>query len=84
VVAAIAFGLSVVLRSDTYAMLGSLGLMIIVGPLLGLIPTIGKYMPSQLAADGADVSIVPASLTLAAAIGALGLVAATTFQRRDV
>lgn len=93
VVAAISFGLSIVLRSDTYAMLGSLGLMIIVGPLLGLIPTIGKYMPSQLAADvaswisnvdGAVVSIVPASLVLAGTIGALGLVAATTFQRQDV
>ena len=93
VIAAISFGLSIVLRSDTYAMLGSLGLMIIVGPLLSLIPTVGKYMPSQLAADVAAwisnvdeavVSIVPASLVLAGTIGALGVVAATTFQRRDV
>lgn len=93
VVAVIAFGLSVLLRSDAYATIGSLGLMIIVGPLLGLIPAIGKYMPPQLTndimawisnADEAVVSIVPASLVLGATIGALGLVATTTFQRRDI
>lgn len=94
VVAAIAFGLSVLLRSDMYAMLGSLAVMIVVGPLLSLIPRVGKYMPSQLtddvatwingAADEAVVSIAPASITLAATLAVLGVAAATSFQRRDV
>lgn len=94
VVASIAFGLSVLLRSDTYAMLGSLAVMIVVGPLLSLIPRVGKYMPSQLtddvatwingAADEAVVSIAPASITLAAMLAVLGAAAATSFQRRDV
>ncbi|MFT6293258.1 MAG: ABC-type transport system involved in multi-copper enzyme maturation permease subunit [Ilumatobacter sp.] len=93
VVASIAFGLSVILRSDAYATIGSLGLMVIVGPLLGLIPAIGKYTPSQLTndivawisnADETVVSIVPASLVLGATIGALSIVATTTFQRRDI
>ncbi|MFK7916897.1 MAG: ABC transporter permease subunit [Ilumatobacter sp.] len=94
VVAAIAFGLSVLLRSDTYAMLGSLALMIIVGPLLSLIPWVGKYMPSQLTndvmswisgfGDEATVSIAPASLILTATLAALAGAAAATFQHRDV
>lgn len=93
VVAVIAFGLSVLARSDAYAMLGSLALMIIVGPLLSLIPTVGKYVPSALTndvaswisnADDTTVSIVPASLILAGTLGALAVAATATFQRRDV
>ncbi len=93
VVASLSFGFSVLLRSDTYAMLGSLGLMIIVGPLLSLIPTVGKYMPSALTDDVSawigdfgelQVSIVPASLVLAATIGALMVAATASFQRRDI
>ncbi|MFK8024079.1 MAG: ABC transporter permease [Ilumatobacter sp.] len=91
--AAIAFSLSILLRSDTYAMLGAIGIMTIVGPLLTLIPTIGKYTPSALGNDvsswiaGGDdlvVSIAPASLGIAATIGALVTAATATFQRRDV
>jgi ABC-type transport system involved in multi-copper enzyme maturation permease subunit len=93
VVTAVAFGLSMLLRSDTYGMLGALGLMIIVGPLLTLIPTIGKYTPSALANDVTTwiagpgelgVKIVPASLGLAASLAALAVIAMTAFQRRDI
>ncbi len=93
ITAALAFGFSVLLRSDTYAILGSLGLIIIVGPLLSLIPRVGKYVPSALANDvsawiaGSDelvVSIVPASLGLAASLALVGAAAVVTFQRRDV
>lgn len=90
---ALAFGFSILLRSDTYAMLGALALIIIVGPLLSLIPRVGKYVPSALANDvsawiaGSDdlvVSIVPASLGLAASLAVIIGGAAATFQRRDI
>lgn len=91
--AAIAFGLSVLLRSDTYATLGALALMIIIAPLLTLIPRVGKYTPSSLALDVSswisgsgdlEVSIVPASLGLAAFLGGLSAISVTTFHRRDI
>ena len=94
VTAAIAFGFSILLRSDTYGMLGSLGLLLIVGPLLTLIPTVGKYTPAALAGDvtawisGSQeelgVAIVTASLGLAATIGVLGAAAMATFHRSDI
>ncbi len=93
VTASIAFSLSILFRSDTYGMLGALGIMVIVGPLLTLTPRVGKYTPSALGEDvsqwiaGADelvVSIVPASLGLAATRGALVVAATAAFQRRDV
>lgn len=93
VTAAVAFGLSILLRSDTYAMLGALGLMIIVGPLLTLIPVVGKYTPSALTNDVTTwisgtgelvVAIVPAALGLAASIGVLAAAATMTFQRSDI
>lgn len=94
VVAAIAFGFSILFRSDTYAMLGSLGLLLIVGPLLTLIPTIGKYTPAALAGDvtswisGTEeqlgVAIVTASLGLAVTIGALSAAAMAMFHRSDI
>lgn len=93
VIASIAFILSILLRSDTYAMLGALGVMIIVGPLLTLIPVVGKYTPSALANDVTAwisgtgelvVSIVPASLGLLASIGVLTAAATATFQRSDI
>ncbi|MGH1488009.1 MAG: ABC transporter permease [Acidimicrobiales bacterium] len=92
--AAIAFGLSILLRSDTYAMLGALALMIIVAPLLTLIPRVGKYTPSALAADVSlwisgtgeqlGVAIAPASAGLAASIGVLAGAAVVTFHRSDI
>ncbi len=94
VTAAIAFGFSVLLRSDTYAMLGALGLIIIIGPLLTLIPKVGKYTPSAVANDVAlwiaapkeqlSVGIAQASLTAAAYIIALAAAATATFNRRDI
>ncbi len=94
VVAAIAFAFSILFRSDTYAMLGSLGLLLIVGPLLTLIPTVGKYTPAALAGDVSSwisgpeeplgVAIVTASLSLAATIGALSAAAMATLHRRDI
>ncbi len=93
ITAAIAFTLSVLLRSDTYAMLGALGVMLIVGPLLAAIPTVGKYTPWALTADVTTwisgpgelgVSIVPASLGLAASIGVLTVAAMATFHRGDI
>jgi len=93
VTAAVAFGLSILLRSDTYAMLGALGVMLIVGPLLAAIPTVGKYTPWSLTADVATwisgqgelgVAIVTASLGPAASIGALSVAAMATFHRRDI
>jgi len=92
--AAVAFGFSILLRSDTYAMVGALALMVILGPLLALIPRIGKYTPSALANDVTlwiarseeelAVAIAPASLGLIATIGILGAAATVTFQRRDI
>jgi len=93
VTAAVAFALSVLLRSDTYGMLGAIALMMIVGPLLVLIPRVGKYMPAALANDvsvwigGVEdpvVSIVPAAFGLVASIAVLGAGATLTFQRRDI
>lgn len=94
VTAAIAFTFSILLRSDTYAMLGAIGLLTIVGPLLTLIPKVGKYTPAALAGDvtlwisGSEgelgVAIVTASLGLAAFVGVLGAAAMTTFHRRDI
>lgn len=93
ITAAIAFALSILLRSDTYAMLGALGVMLIVGPLLAAIPTVGKYTPWALTADVTTwisgpgelgVAIVPASLGLTASISALAGAAMMTFNRRDI
>lgn len=94
VTAAIAFGFSVLMRSDTYAMLGALGLIIIIGPLLTLIPKVGKYTPSAVANDVAlwiaspkeqlGVGIASASLTAVAYIVGLAVAATATFNRRDI
>lgn len=93
-IAAIAFGFSLLFRSDTYAMLGSLALLLIVGPLLTLIPKVGKYTPAALADDVSswigsadaelEVAIATASFGLAAFIGALSAIAMVTFHRRDI
>lgn len=94
VVAAIAFAFSILFRSDTYAMLGSLGLLLILGPLLTLIPRIGKYTPAALAGDVTSwisgtgeelgVAIATASLGLAAFIAVLSAAAMATFHQRDI
>lgn len=94
VTAAVAFGFSILMRSDTYAMLGAIALITILGPLLTLIPTIGKYTPSALANDvslwisDADeelgVSIGMAVGGVSSTIAILGAVATVAFKRRDI
>ncbi|MGH1505886.1 MAG: ABC transporter permease subunit [Acidimicrobiales bacterium] len=93
VTAAIAFALSILLRNDTYAMLGSLGVMLIVGPLLAVIPRVGKYTPWSLTVDVTtwisgqgelEVSIVPAAVGLVTSIGLLTAAAVAAFHRSDI
>lgn len=90
----IAFGLSVAFRSDTYAMLGSLSLMVVFGPILMFIPTVGKYTPfavtSQISERIEDASAVgelglgTAIGTLAAMLLVLSITASQLFVSRDV
>ncbi len=40
---AMTFGLSAITRSDSFAMIGMVGLLLVLDPLLGLIPKIGDY-----------------------------------------
>lgn len=92
--AALAFSFSILFRSDTYGMLGAVALMLIVGPLLTLIPTIGKYTPSALGEDvtlwisgsGEErgVAIAAALVGLAATLIAIAATAMAMFQRRDI
>lgn len=92
--ATIAFSFSIQFRSDTYGMIGAVALMLIVGPLLTLIPTIGKYTPSALgndvtlwitgAGDELGVAVATASLGLAASIAVIAAVAVMTFRRSDI
>lgn len=43
VAAAVAFGLSALTRSDSFAMVGTVAMLLVLDPLLTLIPKIGKY-----------------------------------------
>ena len=91
---AIAFGLSVVLRSDTYAMIGSLALMVVFGPILMLIPTVGNYTPfaltSQISERIEDANAVgalglgTAVATLAGMLAVLSIGASRLFAARDI
>lgn len=90
----IAFGLSIILRSDTYAMLGSLGVMVVFGPLLVLIPTVGKYTPFAVSADIAEriedasstgaISLAAASATLGITLAVIGIAGSRLFATRDI
>lgn len=92
--ATLALSFSILFRSDTYGMLGAVGLMLIVGPLLRLIPTVGKYTPSALgddvtlwisgSAEPLGVAIATASSGLAATMALIVAGAAVMFQRSDV
>lgn len=42
-VAAVAFGLSAITKSDSFATVGTVGLVLVLDPLLTLVPKIGKY-----------------------------------------
>ncbi len=90
----VGFGLSIVTRSNTYAIITTLGIMSIFGQLLTLVPRFGKYTPAavtnQVAEWIGDASAVgqlsnwTALLTLALMLGALGVASVGLFNQRDV
>jgi ABC-type transport system involved in multi-copper enzyme maturation permease subunit len=93
----VAYTLSVLLRSDTYATLASVGLVTVSGRLLAAIPTVGPYFPASGAIDvGAWVSGEPsvngdavthvgrAALLAALWLLALAIAAQQAFARRDI
>jgi len=43
IAASIAFGVSAITRSDSFAMIGTLGTLFVLDPLIGVIPKVGKY-----------------------------------------
>lgn len=79
--ALVSFALSAITRSDSFAMVGTLTLVLILDPLLGLIPRVGKYtfggalstLTDKVAntADGALLD--PSALTTGQAAIALGV-----------
>ena len=90
----ISYCTSVIFRSDTYAIVGTVGVMSVFGQFLGLIPRIGSYMPpvamtnmvayidepTSLADGDLSKAVLSLSITFAAAsIGALQL-----FRTRDL
>lgn len=94
VTGALAFALSIILRSDTYAMLGALAAMIVVGPLASLIPTVGSYTPAAVtgqiaeriedSAASGDLSLITAVAVLVATLAALAAGSTQLFATRDV
>ncbi len=90
----IGLGLSIVTRSSTYAIITTLGVMVIFGPLLSLVPRVGKYTPSALTSQLADriedpasvgeLGHVTAGIGLALILGGLGVVCVGLFTRRDI
>lgn len=96
IVATIAFCFSAITRSDSFAMVGTVTLVLVLGPLLMLIPRVGKYtLGSALdgvsqAVSGSDLqqvgelSTTAAAVVLALWIMVLMVPAAVLFARRDV
>jgi ABC-type transport system involved in multi-copper enzyme maturation permease subunit len=94
VTAMIAFALSVILMSDTYAMIGTLGVMVVFGPLVQLIPRIGSYTPWAVSLQISErigqvdaiapIALTTAILTLAATLAAAGIASARLFATRDI
>ncbi len=90
----VGFGLSIVTRSNTYAIITTMGIMSIFGQLLTLIPRFGKYTPAavtnQVSRWIEDASTVgelgnsTAVLTLALMLGGLGVASVGFFNKRDV
>ena len=94
VTAVVAYGLSAAFRSDTYATLAAVGLVIVFGPLFALIPTVGPYTLGALSDSvigwvGTE-SIEPAKgatqtlLALTAWLGAALVAGSALFARRDL
>jgi ABC-type transport system involved in multi-copper enzyme maturation permease subunit len=90
----IAYGISVITRSDVYGMLGTLAAVVMFAPLLELIPTIGNYMPSNAfrrvtewmggPAPISELSLTSGLVTTAAYVGLTAAGAVTVFRRRDI
>ncbi len=96
IAATVSYSLSAVTRSDAFAMVGTLALILILEPLLGAIPRVGTYSMGS-ALDGISVwiagdatelpdapSIGTAALTLVQWLGACVGGGVTLFARRDV
>ncbi len=95
--AVVAFALSAITRSDSFAMVGTLALVLILDPLLGLIPKIGDYtfggalgtLTNKIAGGGeafnpAALSTGQASLSLALWFAAFLGAGSYLFATRDV
>lgn len=94
--ALLAYGLSVVTRSDSFAMVGSVVLLLVFEPLFSLIPKIGKYRLGgaltriEETVSGSQgmtldsISLGAAGLTVAAWIGTVAIAGALLFRTRDV
>jgi ABC-2 type transport system permease protein len=93
--AAIGVGLGALVRNQVGAIIGALGWIFLVEPLLGIIPgasdAIGRWFPSGAAAAVAGTATiddplgqVPAGLLLAAYAAAFALAGALLMRRRDI
>lgn len=90
----VGFGISIVSRSNTYAIISTLAIFTVFGQLLTAVPKIGDYTPvaltNQLGERIADVDAIgpightTASLMLVGMILGLAAVALTLFERRDI
>ncbi len=93
VAAALAFGLSAIFRSDTYATLTTLAVLVVFAPLLAIIPTIGPYAPQSVTqelsiwlseSETPDKGMALALLTLGVWIVTTNLAGRQLFARRDI
>ena len=94
--ATVAYSLSAVTRSDSFAMVGTVTMLLVLTPLLSLIPKVGKYMIgsaleglSQWMAGDASEALATSSpgtaaITLAAWLTVLLAGGAVLFASRDV
>ncbi|NND76086.1 MAG: hypothetical protein HKN44_13870 [Ilumatobacter sp.] len=95
VAATFAYGLSAITRSDSFAKVGTVALILVIEPMLGAIPHVGDYtigsalngittwIASEQAMPG-TLAVSTAFVTLAAWLGAVTVTGATLFARRDV
>lgn len=93
---AVAFGLSAVTRSDSFAMVGTVALLLVLDPLLSLIPKVGDYTFGSALTTVSDAvagaqTFEPAALStsaglaiLAVWLGAFLVSGAALFTSRDV
>ena len=96
VAAAVAYSLSAITRSDSFAMVGTVALVLILDPFLGLIPRFGKYtlgsalnhmyhsVSGTQYLEVVELSTSTATFLLIAWIAALLSIAGALFTRRDV